>query len=415
MAFSVFAAARAGAQAIATLFPEGVPGFDVSPGVTVRSRLRPGLEPPGLRIGSLIVRPAVETSVGYDGNPSGTVPAEGSWLVRTQPSVLFGTDWSRHALGGFVSLTDTRYLDTPAQSRTDGSALLGGAVDLGRDRWSLAVAHLAQHQDASQVGALPTDRPVSFTIDTARTSYAASFGRWTLTPAAEIARWRFDAASVAGATVSQAYRDRLVSQGGVTLRYALAPRRELVAVGRVVGQGYPDTPIGQPSQASLDTQLLVGIDYEADALWRLRLLVGGETRRFAAYRSHDALIAEAEVAWMPSGLTTIRGTLGRSVEDAAQEGVSGYTYTSGRLTIDHEYMRELVLSASAGLQHAAFLQGGSQTGYTIGLGATWMVNRLMRVSATYDLRGLSGGHAGTQATAGPSTHSLALLTVRFGL
>ena len=37
------------------------------------------------------------------------------------------------------------------------------------------------------------------------------------------------------------------------------------------------------------------------------------------------------------------------------------------------------------MQHADFLQGGGQSnGVTLGAGATWLMNRNVRLSATYD-------------------------------
>lgn len=406
---------RATAEMLGTLFPEGVPGYDAAPGVTVRSRLRPEAEPPGIRLGSFLLRPRLESGFGYDDNVFGGSPARGSWLLRTQPSLLFGSDWSRHALGGYFSASDTRYLGTPTQSRTDGTFSLGGALDIGRDRLSLGVAHLAQHQDRGQLDALPTDRPVFFTLDNARVTYSAPFGRWTLTPAAEVSRWRFDGTTILGLPASQAYRDRSAVQGSVTLRYELAPLRNVVLVGRAIGQSYPHTPAGQVSQASTGYQLLAGLDYDDDAVWRYRLLIGGETRQFAAFRPHNALIVEAEATWTPTGLTTVRGILSRSIEDAAQEGVSGFTYTTARLVLDHEYLRDVLFTASVGLQQAAYLQGGVQSGYAFGLGSTWLVNRSVRLSATYDLSSLGAGRTAVQPVVGATIRNLALLTLRLGL
>jgi hypothetical protein len=413
-------AGRAAAEMLDSLFPEGVPGYDAAPGVTVRSRLRPDAEPLGVRLGSFVVRPRLESGFGYDSNVLGGSPAQGSWLVRTQPSLLFGSDWSRNALGGYFAASDTRYLDIPSQGRTDATLSLGGALDIGRDRLTVGVAHLAQHQDRSELDALPTDRPVFFTLDDARVTYAASFSRWTLTPSIEVSHWQFGNTTIFGQPASQAYRDRTVIQSGLTLGYELAPRRHLIVVGRAIGQQYPNTPVGQASQDSTGYQLLAGLDYDDDAVWRYRLLVGGETRRFSAFRTHNAVVAEADIAWMPSALTTLHGRLIRSIEDASQEGVSGFTYTGARLTLDHEYLRDVLLSASVGAQQAAFLQGGQQSGYSLGLGATWLVNRSVRLSVTYDLTSLGGGRASVQPgslqpATGASTRNLALLMVRFGL
>jgi hypothetical protein len=104
------------------------------------------------------------------------------------------------------------------------------------------------------------------------------------------------------------------------------------------------------------------------------------------------------------------------MEDAAQEGVAGFTYTSARLTLDHELQRNLLLHASAGLQHADFLQGGTQqTSYTLGVGATWLVNRRVRVAASYDYTGQQGSGTAALPISGDYTRGLALLTLRLGL
>jgi hypothetical protein len=126
------------------------------------------------------------------------------------------------------------------------------------------------------------------------------------------------------------------------------------------------------------------------------------------------MIAEGELTWNPTGMTTVRASLTRSIEDAAQEGVSGFTYTAGKLGIDHELMRDVLINASAGLRHAAYLQGGQQSGATVGTGITWLANRYARVSATYDLNTTRGaGPLNTAATG--FARDVALMTVRLGL
>ena len=191
-----------------------------------------------------------------------------------------------------------------------------------------------------------------------------------------------------------------------------------MVVLRATNQHYTRTTPGQASPDSVGYQVLAGLDYDDNAMWRYRLLLGGETRRYASatFNTNNAFIAEGEVTWTPTGLTTVRGSLVRGIQDAAQEGVSGYTYTAGRLTIDHEYMRDILLRASVEIRQATFLQGGGrQWGYNVGAGIVWMVNRSVRISATQDFSAIQG----TQVTAGPIngdyTRSLSMLTLRLGL
>jgi hypothetical protein len=400
----------AAADMVSALLSTGVPGYGTAPGVTVASRLRPETEPAGVRAGGFVLRPVLEEAAGYDSAPFGGI-AGGSWMLGTRPSLRLDSDWSRHALGAYVAADDRRYLGAPAQSRTDWTLSAGGALDIGRGRLTLSAAHLAQHEDRTQLGALATDRPLAFRLDDARASYALAAGRWTLTPSIQVSSWRYGTATAGGAPLPQAYRDRTLLEGGLTLRYETAPRRDLLLATRVLGQGYAHPQPAQPQRTSTGYQALFGYA-DGDGVLRYRLLAGLESRHFAAaaYRTHTALIGEAELAWNVTGLTTLTATLTRSMEDAAQEGVSGFTWSAAKLAVDHEYRRDLLLHASAAAQRADFLQGGGQqSGYAAGVGVTWLMRRSVHVSASYDVSALRGAFP-----AGYTRH-LALLTVRLGM
>ncbi len=204
----------------------------------------------------------------------------------------------------------------------------------------------------------------------------------------------------------------------VTTRYELTPQRNLLVVIRALGSDYVAPQPGQPTRNSTGYQALFGFGDDSDAVWRYRVLVGWEVRDFAAsqFGSHQAPVAEGELIWSPSGLTTVAATLTRSIEDAAQEDVAGYTYTSARLTLDHEYRRDVLLRLSAGVQRADFLQGGGQAdGFTVGAGVTWLLNRHMRLSADYGFTDQRSTSNPTLPTAGSYTRSIGLLTLRFAL
>jgi len=405
----------AAAEVLSTLFPEGVPGYDTAQGVTVQSRLHPEQDPLGLRAGAFQAFPRLDETLGYTSN---LLPSRrGSWQVSTAPSLLLGTDWSRDAFGAALSMQDTRYLSQPRQNRTDAAVSLGGRIDIGEDQLTLGAAHLSQHEDRAQVDSIASDRPIAFQLDDLRASYTVNDGRWSVVPSLQVSQWTYGGTTILGQPASQSYRDRIVVQGDVTLRYEWTPLRNLLLVVRALGQDYTHMPMGQPTLDSQSYQILGGVDYSDDAVWRWRVLVGGEARQFDAriYRPRNTLIAEADASWSPSGLTTVHATVSRDTEDAAQAGVGGLTHTAARLTIDHEYRRDLLLKASAGMQQADFFQGGRQTGYTAGVGLTWVLNRETRVSFTYDQIELRGSRVATQSLTTGYSGGVALMTVRFGL
>jgi hypothetical protein len=201
------------------------------------------------------------------------------------------------------------------------------------------------------------------------------------------------------------------------LRYALAPLRDLVFVVRSLRQDYTDTPAGQINPNSRSYQILAGMSDQTDPVWHWRLLIGGELRRFDAtvYRPQNTLIAEGGASWSPSGMTTVSATVSRETDAAAEEGVSGLTYTAARLAIAHELRRDLLLNAWAGWQQQDDFQGGYQTGTHFGLSVTWVVNRMMRIALTYDQIDLRGSAQAGAATSPGYSRGLGLMSVKVGL
>jgi hypothetical protein len=406
------------AQLLTSLFPDGVPGYGTEQGVTVQSRARPAYDPLGFRDGPLTVRPLLGESLGYDDNIFGGPGHRGAWEIGTHPSVLLGLDGSGGTLGGYFSADDVHYLGQPSQNRTDGAAFLGGTVPVGRDKLTLGGFWLARHEDRTALDALPSDRPVAFSVVNLRASYAAEFGRLTATPAFEINRWRFDNTTILGVPVSEAARDRTTAQSGVTLGYGWMPGRDVLWLNRVVSTHYDDPSPGVPSNNSNAWQSLIGVDYDENTVWRYRVLGGVEYRQSASplVASPVTGIAEADITWSPSGMTTVRAAASRGVEDAAQTGLSSYTYTSATISLDHEYLRNVLLNASATVRQASFNQtGGQQVGVAFGVGTTWLINRDMRLSLTYDFADVRNTHLPIGTVAGDYTRSLTLLNFRLGL
>ncbi len=417
IALAVCLAGKAVAELMTAFFPDGVPGYDTDDGVTVETRLHPDQMPLGLREGAFLFMPRLDESLGYNSNALPGPYRRGSWQIVTAPTLAITSDRSRDAFGVLLSAQDTRTLALPSQDRTDATMSAGGRLDIGGDKLTIAAAHVAQHEDRGQLDTIASDRPIAFQIDDLRASYALNDGRWTVTPSLEAANWRYGTATLLGVPTRQAYRDRVVAQGGVTVGYEFAPLRTALVAVRVINQTYTHTPGDQPSPDSNGYQLLAGLDYDGDAVWHWRALAGVEARRFSnpQYRQQNTLIAEAGVGWSPTGMTTVNATISRDTEDAAQEGVSGLVYSSARLTIDHEYLRNLLFRASIGLQRADFFQGGHQSGTTAGLSVTWVMNRNAKVLFTFDQTDLRGSGIPVQTAATGYRRSLGLMTLRLGL
>jgi hypothetical protein len=380
-------APAARAQLIDRYFPPGVPGYGAAAGVTVQSRAREAYDPAGIRLGGVVVRPTLSTALGTTTNATGQPGGRASAIAQTSGSLLAGTDWGRHAIGGFVSFDDQRVLAAARQSATAWTAALGGTMEIGRDQLTLGIAHLDLFQTSRALNGLAIDRPGRFRVNNARATYTWRSGRLSLAPGLSLGDTRYDDVFVAGRRVAQRFRDRTTTEGGLTARWQLAPLRDLVVDLRAVGFSHARREPGQPSRDATAIALLAGIDYATDAVWRVRALAGVQHRAFAdpTLRAITGPMAEASVIWSPSGLTTVTATLSRRIEDAAELSALTYAFTGGRVVVDHELQRNLLLAASLDLQRADPQQrGGHETLLSLGLGATWLIDRRLRATASWD-------------------------------
>ena len=375
------------AQLIDRYFPAGLPGYGAEAGVTVQSRAREAYDPPGVRLGGIVVRPTLSTALGTTSNATGQPGGRGSAVAQTSGSLLAGSSWGRHAIGGYLGFDDQRVLSASAQSATAWTAALGGTLEIGRDQLTLGAAHLDLFQTARSLAGLAIDRPGRFRVNNARAGYTWRSGRLSVAPGLSLSDTAYDDVFVGGRRVVQRYRDRLATEGSLTTRWQLAPLRDLVLDLRAVGFSHARREPGQPSRNATAFVALAGIDYAADAVWRLRALAGVQHRSFAdpTLRAVTGPMAEISAIWSPSGLTTVTATLSRRIEDAAELSALTYAFTGGRVAVDHELRRNLLLAASLDLQRADPQQrGGHETLLGLGLGATWLMNRQLRATASWD-------------------------------
>lgn len=388
------AATGSGAKPAAAQFLNQYLSNDVSgslneAGVTVLSRRRSDYESGGIRAGSYIIRPQLTESAGYQSNVLGSSRPRGSPVVQTSGSVDVNSDVSRATVSAGLTVDDVRFVDLPRQSYTNWSARLGGSYDVGRDIVSASYQHLNINQTVRDLDVpQQLDQSLSVQIDSVRLGYQAMFSALSVTPALEVSSYSFSSGTVAGSTYQQSYRNRILVAPSVTAAYQLAPRRNIVLVVRDAIASYTKNAPGLARRDYNDLAVLGGLDYDATSLIRFRVLVGYEIRIFdvSAYKTIQSPIAEASAVWTPTGLTTVTGSVARRIQDSADETTAGYTQTSARLRVDHEYLRNVLLQANAGVYLNEYNQGGgSQTLYAVGTSATYLLNRNVGLTALYDL------------------------------
>jgi len=410
------------AQAIDFYFPQGSYGYDQQLGVTVQTRARPLYAPLGIRVGSFNVYPSADESVFYNSNVNG-VAGSGSWGSRTSGAVSAGSNWTRNSLGASVDFSHYQYIALPDESYTNWNVGLAGGYTIEDSQLFVAYSHQSYYQLSTTIGTVQSTTPVLDQTDSLGAEYTFKFGRLSITPNVGLSAYRFGPATAAGVTFTQNYLNYNALAAGVTARYELNEQSGLLAVLRGIDSSYLTAQLGQPRNDSQSVLLLGGIDYQPEGVWRYRLLAGVEIRKFSAsqFPTRGAPDVEASVIWTPTSLTTAHLTLSSAIEAPQTGESSGYILSQGRLVVDHELKRNVFLQGRGGIQQAQYLQAGTQTQFSGGAGASWLLNRAMRLSLDYDFTTITAGRGsaapvglGSQTT-GEYTQSLIALSLHLAL
>ena len=281
------------------------------------------------------------------------------------------------------------------------------------------------HEDQTSLNSAGLTRPLGFAVADRRVGYTTDLGRWRVQPNAGYVQYRFDNVTFPGATLSQRYRDRDEVLGGVTVRYNVQANRSAVVVVRGNSTDFVGPFGGQPRPNSTSVSVLAGVDYAFSGALRALALIGYQRRNFAssAYQTRSEPIAQGWVVWTPTRLTTITGQVSRTVEDSVGESIAGVTYTHAGLALQHEYLRNLLLGATAGVDTADYAQSnGSELLTSAGVTATYLFNRNVRLGASYSFIARSGSNvglagapigSGAATRSGDYTRNVALLQLSF--
>ncbi|HEX3486868.1 MAG TPA: outer membrane beta-barrel protein, partial [Micropepsaceae bacterium] len=344
-----------------TLIPPGSTGGGTAfqPGVTVTSRARPDYDSSGVTLGNFTIRPQMSEGVGYDSNVAATSKPQGSPVIETYASLAASGDWATSNVQAELTVDNNRFPTQDRQSYTNWSASIGGSHQFGQDVASAWFSHQALTQTPASLDVPQLDSALPYTIDIGSVAYRANFNRFFVTPAVQVASYNFTNGTVQGVPYVQTFQDRVVVTPSVTLGYELSPRRDLVMVIRNATANFSNQVPGIPAQNYNDTAVLGGFDYDADGVIRYRVLVGYEIRTFQseAYKNIEAPVAEASAIWTPTGLTTVTGTIARQIEDSSDATTAGYTETYVQARVDHEYLPNVLLRASAGAYFTGYQSG----------------------------------------------------------
>lgn len=368
---------------------------------SVRERPRPDYEATGQKAGGFTVYPRVTVDLEHNDNIYAVaVGKTKDEIWRVKPELAVRSDWSRHALGFFAGGNVIRYADQSAENAEEYTLQANGRIDIER---GTNLTGSVQTQRLIEPRSAPTApssgvKPVEYALNTGNLTLVKEFNRLRLTGRVEDKDFNYkDVLNNRGTgVVDQDFRDRNELSYGGKAEYAVSPDTALYVTATGNKRDY-DTNVPTQDRTSDGYVVGLGANFDVSELMRGDIQVGYMKQSYdsAAFKDIDGFSANANVEWFPSQLTTVGVNASRSVQESTAAGSGGYIANSVGASIDHEFLRNVMLSAKynrgkdvyKGVDRDDKRDSFSAT-------ATYLVNRRVGLFLTYDyLKQTSSGAA----------------------
>lgn len=328
---------------------------------SVTERARPGYDAEGVRAGGFMIYPQASVGESYEDNIYATPTNETDDFITTlSTGVSVESNWSRHALDLSASLTQLLYADNNDEDRLDWNVGASGRIDVIDDlALSAAAVYSQAHEDRGDPSS-PTaaSEPVEYTQFSAEAAIAHRFNRVGISLGGSYDDYDYDdVTSVTGVNLDQDDRDRVEYTETARLSYFVSPDSNVFVEGQLDQREYDQQPpVAALNRDSDGEQIVVGSEFRLTNLAQGGFYLGYQKREYDDPTLSDSSGAAygANIDWFLTPLTTVNLSADKSVEETTVAGSSGYDMSRYAVNVDHELMRNVILSGGVAFTNDDF-------------------------------------------------------------
>lgn len=374
--------------------------------------------PLGIDVGSLRLKPFVETSGGYDSNPNRTANVnspKGSTLLRLDAGVQAQSNWANHELRADIRGGYSRFTTSPEANRPDGTGTVNLRVDATRDtqlNFELRGSLTTQRPGTPGLPTSLEGRPLVATYG-ASSGITQKFGRLEASITGLVDRVHYEDGRLNNGTPVR-LSDNNYNTYGLRGRLAYELTPGIIPFAEVtVDTRKRDKPIDDSGFARNSNGVLarLGSTFEFT-----RTLTGQISGGYGQRKYDDARLPnlngpaiDASLIWTATPLTTVtlRGTT--NFFETTLAGASGAISRTGSVEVSHALLRNLTIGMTASLTNNQY-RGVSlnENYYTAGLKAEYSLTRSIVIKGSYTFERLHSSQVGADYTA-----NVFLLGLRF--
>lgn len=367
----------------------GESAFSRSRNVSVRERPRPEYEALGIHAGAFYIFPKITGGLTYDDNIFATANNEESdWLYSLTPSVQVTSDWNRHMLEASASLNRTVYGDNSDEDFTTWTVSTDGRLDVDRNFYLSALGRYSRMvEPRTAIEAFQNvSRPVRYDRRDFTVGGVKTFNRLRFNGTLDYSDYIFrNGRTRTGALVNLKFRDDTITTGTLRADYTISPDTFVFVKGAYNTHEHRFNP--GLTRDSDGYEFTAGADFDVTNLMRGQMEVGYLRQDYdtAIYGSFTGLQVRGRLEYFPTQLTTVTLAASRDVQDSGIPTSPGYLSTAVGLQLDHELLRNVIITGRGDYEHATYRGIDREDDrYNLSLGGTYLVNRKVGLSLTYN-------------------------------
>ena len=391
---------------------------DTGSNAEVLTRARPEYDARGVRVGSFFMYPSLTAGLGYTDNVFNDASNTTDYFYSIAPQVKLQSSWSRHELTLTAGSRSYWFSNQASENRTDLNFDASARLDVARGSELKANAHyldLHEPRGTDVTGGLgPNDssEPTPYTRTGFGLEFDQTLNRVRLSLGGSVDEYDFsDVISVDGLTTfNNDDRDRTVTEVFAKVATEVSEDTAVFLRGRIEEHDFKAATDDQGfNRDSSGLGLDGGLEFQMSHMLVGELFAGYTTRSYddPAFAETSSLAFGAGLKWFPSMLTTISVDGARSIEDTSVGTASGYISTRGEVGIDHELLRNVILSGRLGYENAEYQEITRNDDILHGsFGGRFLINNNLHFDAGWEFTNRDSSDAPFAYSAGQFQFSL---------
>jgi hypothetical protein len=382
---SVFALGLAAFPAAAQTTANGqvVPGTAVPPGqdtpglqaeqaagqgalTSILQAQRPDYDAQGQHVGSFVLLPTLDVTETYSSNVyAATDDVRHDFFTTVTPVVSLNSGWDRNFLGATIGGEIDRYAKYVSENISNFNSLVSGRYDILQGVYINADGgYQILHEPRGSPNAVNGEFPTEYHVAHGELGFVKDNAVIGLKINGSINHYSYfdvPAASFDNPIIVETDRDRTEYEISAEASYELAPQYRAVLRASGNDRAYDqkfDTGHFQRSSTGyqVDAGVAVNIASKVDG----EFYIGYLQQDFDDPRFTNAggLGFGANLLWNVDGITSVRGTLSRTVEETIVVEASSFIQTAVSVSLEHEFRKNILADINFNYAHQDYQDFG---------------------------------------------------------